>query len=109
MYVCVDVHEGMCAIDVRSAGSGPYILRGFLSNGPIAFRSRRALSRVGHYRHSLYWNRSITSRPNLRRQPPLAESPSIRIYVKARAHPRASAGRPAVEDTLSKKARGVAG
>lgn len=72
---------------------------GLLSNGPIAFRSRRPLSRVGHYRHSLYWNRSITSRPNLRQQLPLffslslAESRQvIRIHVKARAHPRASAG-----------------
>lgn len=64
-----------------------------LSNEPIAFRSRQVLSRVGHYRHSLYWNRSITSRPNLRQQLPpffslsLAESRQvIRIHVKARRH-----------------------
>lgn len=49
--------------------SGPRILHGLLSNRPIVFCLRRTLSRVGHYRPSLYWNRSITSRPNLRRQP----------------------------------------
>lgn len=77
----------------------PFLLE-LLSNGPIAFRSRRALSRVGHYRHSLYWNQSITSRPNLRRQTtslflPLSprESPSYPDPREgARAHPRAPAG-----------------
>jgi len=68
--------------------SGPCILSvGSVSNGPIAFRSHRALSRVGHYRHSLYWNRSITSRPNLfASNLPLSRSRQvIRIHVKTRA------------------------
>lgn len=73
---------------VRMRGTGQCILSlAFLSNRPIAFRSRRALSRVGHYRLSLYWNRSITLRLNLRLEHPfVADDTSESLDPHERSH-----------------------